>query len=364
MVSIAMAGGGTAGHTSPLIATAKAILERETADIVCIGTAKGLETRVIPEAGLPLRLIDPVPLPRTLNLDLLRLPWTLTRSVRQAARILKDARADVLVGFGGYVSIPAYLAARLARVPVVVHEANKLPGISNRIGARFAAFVGTTFPETTMPGGRLIGLPMRRSITHPTVDAATARASFGLDPSRSTLLVSGGSQGARSINQAVEAARDAVLAAGIQILHVLGPNNFTDAHVAVRGSSGAEYRPVAFVSDMAFAYAAADLMVGRAGAGTVMETAVSGLPVIFVPLPYGNGEQARNAAELVAAGAGFLVDDGELTPATLTSLVLDTFGDPERLAAMSATCRGMYQSGAAETLAEAVLTVAANRKVD
>lgn len=364
MVSIALAGGGTAGHTSPLIATAKAIQERADADIVCIGTAKGLETRVIPEAGLELRLIDPVPLPRTVNLDLIKLPVRLTRSVRQASRILKESKADVLVGFGGYVSIPAYLAARLARVPVVVHEANKLPGISNRIGARFAAFVGTTFPETVLPGGRLVGMPMRRSIAAPTVGAAEAREFFGLDPELPTLLVSGGSQGARSINEAVESARDEILAAGIQILHILGPKNFTDDHAPVRGDSGAEYRPVEFVTDMAVAYAAADLMLGRAGAGTVMETAVSGLPVIFVPFPHGNGEQGRNAAQLVAADAGFLVDDADLTPARLATLVLDTFGDPGRLAAMSATCRGTYPSDAAEVLADAVLEVAADRKVN
>lgn len=364
MVSIALAGGGTAGHTSPLIATAKAVLERADADIVCIGTARGLETRVIPEAGLELKLIDPVPLPRTVNLDLLKLPVTLTRSVRQASRVLKEARADVLVGFGGYVSIPAYLAARLARIPVVVHEANKLPGIANRIGARFAAYVGVTFPETVLPGGQLVGMPMRRSIAHPTVDAGEARAFFGLHPDRPTLLVSGGSQGARSINEAVENARDEILAAGIQILHVLGPKNFTDEHVPVRGESGAEYRPVEFVTDMAVAYAAADLMLGRAGAGTVMETAVSGVPVIFVPFPHGNGEQGRNAAQLVEAGAGFLVADSELSAARLTTLVLDTFGDPERLATMSATCRGTYPSDAAEVLADAVLRVAADRKVN
>ncbi|MHA6509112.1 undecaprenyldiphospho-muramoylpentapeptide beta-N-acetylglucosaminyltransferase [Tessaracoccus sp. Y1736] len=363
MPSIVMAGGGTAGHTSPLIATANAIKERAEVSIVCVGTAKGLETRVIPEAGLELRLIDPVPLPRTVNLDLLKLPVTLTRSVRQARRILTDARADVLVGFGGYVSIPAYLAARLSGVPVVVHEANKLPGISNRIGARFARFVGTTFRETTMKGARLIGMPMRRSITHPTVAPAEARVSFGLDPDRPTLLVSGGSQGARSINVAVTEAKDAILAAGIQILHVLGPKNFTPELVPVRGASGAVYLPVEFVDDMALAYAAADLMLGRAGAGTVMETAVSGVPVIFVPLPYGNGEQARNAAELVAAGAGFLVSDDELTPSRLTALVLDTFGDPGRLAAMSEACRGMYPSDAADVLAEAVLAVASDGKV-
>lgn len=359
MTNVVLAGGGTAGHTSPLIATAKALRAAEPdVRIVCIGTAKGLETKVIPEAGLTLELITPVPLPRTLNLDLVKLPYTLTRSVLESRRVLKEAKADVLVGFGGYVSIPAYLAARMAGVPVVVHEANKLAGIANKIGVRFARFVGTTFSETQLPGGQLIGMPMSRSITHPTVDAAQARERFGLAPDRPTLLVSGGSQGAVRINEALEQARDDLLAAGIQILHVLGPKNFDEAvHAVVTAPTGAQYRPVAFVSDMAVAYAAADLMVGRAGAGTVMETAVSGLPVIFVPLPWGNGEQGRNAAELVAAEAGVLVPDGDLSGARLTDVVTGILGDPERLAQMSAACRDMYPADAAETLAAATLAV-------
>lgn len=364
MTSVVLAGGGTAGHTSPLIATAHAIQDRAAATIVCIGTPKGLETRVIPEAGLELRLIDPVPLPRTFNLDLIKLPWTLTRSVRQARRILKDTDADVLVGFGGYVSIPAYLAARSMRVPVVVHEANKLPGIANKVGARKAAFVATTFRETVLPGGRLIGMPMRSSITHPTRTARQARADFGLDPDLPTLLVSGGSQGALSINNALLGARDQILAAGIQILHVLGPKNFSDTDVVVRHDNGAQYLPVAFVSDMAVAYTAADLMLGRAGAGTVMETAVSGLPVIFVPLPWGNGEQGRNAAELVAAEGGWLVEDARLSPSTLGELVLNAFGDRARLTRMAATCKDMYPADAAEALADAVLNAAAQEGVN
>ena len=359
MTSVALAGGGTAGHTSPLLATAHAILARGDADIVCIGTAKGLETRVIPEAGFRLELIDPVPLPRTINLDLLKLPVTLTRSVRQARRVLRESKADVLVGFGGYVSIPAYLAARTMGVPVVVHEANKLPGIANKVGALFAAFTATTFPETVMRGANVIGMPMRASITRPAITAAEARAHFGLEADRTTLLVSGGSQGAVSINGAVERARDAILAAGVQILHVLGPKNFDEARdTVVTHPGGASYVPVAFVSDMATAYAAADLMLGRAGAGTVMETAVSGLPVIFVPLPWGNGEQGRNAAGLIAAGAGWLVDDARLTPDGLVSLIGEAIGDPERLTRMSATAKAMYPSDAAEELADAVLAAA------
>ena len=361
VTSIVLAGGGTAGHTSPLIATAKELSSLADVRLLAIGTAKGLETTVIPAAGLELALIDPVPLPRTVNLDLVKLPYTLTKAVRQARRILKRADADVLVGVGGYVSLPAYIAARLARVPVVVHEANKLPGIANKVGARWACFVGITFPETVMRGGTLVGMPMSRSITHPTVTPAEARESFGLDPDRPTLLVSGGSQGAVSINTAVDGARDAILAAGVQILHVLGPKNFGDGDAVVRHASGARYVPVAFVSDMAVAYAAADLMLGRAGAGTVMETSVSGLPVIFVPLPWGNGEQGRNAAGLVEAGDGWLVEDAALTPDKLGALVTEAFADPARLAHMAETCRGMYPSDAAERLARAVIE-AAGRK--
>ena len=173
------------------------------------------------------------------------------------------------------------------------------------------------------------------------------------------LLVSGGSQGARSLNQAVIGARGALLAAGISILHVLGPANLTEETVAVDDqSSGAGYRPVGYVDEMGQAYAAADLMLGRSGAGTVMETAMTGLPTIFVPLPHGNGEQARNADFLVEAGAGLLVPDAELTATGLTELAGGLLADPDRLAQMSAGCRRLAPSGAADALARLVLRVA------
>ncbi len=359
MTRVALAGGGTAGHTSPLIATALELqrLDPET-EVVCIGTSKGLETTVIPAAGLPLELITPVPLPRSLSWDLVRLPWTLTRSVTEARRILKQHGAEVLVGFGGYVSIPAYIAARTLGVPIVVHEANKLPGIANRVGARWAAVVATTFAETELPGGRVLGMPMAREIAHPAINKAEARSRFGLAPDRPTLLVSGGSQGAVRINDAVAAARDALLAGGVQILHVLGAKNFDDSHRVVEHPTGARYVPVAYVDHMAEAYGAADLMLGRAGAATVMETAAAGLPVVFVPLPWGNGEQARNAESLVEAGAGTMIRDAELDGATLVQHVLPRITDPDGLRTMSQAARQHHPPDAAEALARAVLAVA------
>ncbi len=358
MTSIVLAGGGTAGHTSPLIATAQALTTLDpTIEVVCIGTARGLETRVVPAAGLALELITPVPMPRRAGLDLVKLPWRLTRSVRESRRILRDAGADALIGFGGYVSIPAYLAARTMGVPVVIHEANKIPGIANRIGARFAAFVATTFAETELRNAHLLGMPMSSSITAATMSKAEARALFGLDPDAPVLLVSGGSQGARSINEAVIAAADDLMAAGIQVLHVLGPKNFTDADEARSHDSGGRYLPLAFVEKMADAYIAADMMVARGGAATVMETAASGLPVVFVPLPWGNGEQEKNVADLVAGGAGLLLRDDAMDAPTLCAVVLPRITDPQVLREMSEAARTQYPRDAAEALARASITV-------
>lgn len=200
-------------------------------------------------------------------------------------------------------------------------------------------------------------MPMDRRITQPVVSPQEARAGFGLDPERRTLLVSGGSQGALAINSALTEARDGILADGIQILHVLGPRNF-DGDAEIVHPSGAVYKPVAFVQDMAAAYAAADLMVGRAGAGTVMETAVSGLPVVFVPLPWGNGEQAKNATALVEAGGGVLLEESALTADSLGSTVTQLFAAAPKLEEMARIARTMYPADAAEKLARAVLDAA------
>ena len=161
-----------------------------------------------------------------------------------------------------------------------------------------------------------------------------------------------------ALNQAVRDAREELLDAGIQILHAIGPKNFSPDDVTLEHAGGARYVPVEFIDDMAVAYAAADLMLGRAGAGTVMETAISGLPVIFVPLPWGNGEQGKNAAHLVASGGGLLIPESELSADRLARTVRALVDEPGRLAQMAETCRGMYPSDAAETLAGVVLDLA------
>ncbi|QQY14371.1 undecaprenyldiphospho-muramoylpentapeptide beta-N-acetylglucosaminyltransferase [Cutibacterium avidum] len=362
MVNVVLAGGGTAGHTSPLIATAKALQERGVT-VSCIGTPKGLEGRVIPEAGLELDMIPPVPLPRTVNADLFKVPGRLAGAVRKAGAVLKQRRADVVVGFGGYVSLPAYLAARKARIPVVIHEQNAVPGLANKIAARFAVFVGTAFPDTPLRKGTFVGMPLRTQITDlaDSSDAdragrcARARADLGLDTDRPTLLVSGGSQGAVAINDAVVAARDTLLADGVQILHVVGPKNIKGNTKIVDETTGAAWLPVGYVDDMASAYAAADLMVARSGAGTVVETATVGLPTIYVPLPHGNGEQARNATSAVDAGAGVVVTNAELDAQRLLAETA-RIHDADALARMSAAGRGLMPAHAAEEMAARVIS--------
>ena len=362
MAHVVLAGGGTAGHTSPLIATAERIARADASgSVVAVGTPKGLETDVVPAAGLRLELIPPVPLPRRVSLELFAVPWRLAASVRQARRLLKREGAQVAVGFGGYVSLPVYLAAKSMGVPVVIHEQNLLPGLANRVAARFASVVAVSFPDTPLAHARYLGLPVRRSIAELDVAArrSAARRSFGLDPDRATLLVSGGSQGAQSINAATDGARAAILAAGIQILHVLGPKNVTDAHVPITDpAGGAAYVPVGYVAAMEDAYAAADLMVGRAGAGTVMETATVGLPVIFVPFPHGNGEQARNAEFLVQGGAGIRIDNADFDAERMTAEVLALFDNPQALPAMRAATRDLVPADAAGELADLVLQAA------
>ncbi|MFV0452231.1 MAG: undecaprenyldiphospho-muramoylpentapeptide beta-N-acetylglucosaminyltransferase [Propioniciclava sp.] len=362
MVSIVLAGGGTAGHTSPLIATAERIGQaRPEARLTCVGTPKGLESHVIPAAGLPLRMISPVPLPRRLTGELLSVPNRLRRAVGESRAILDEVAADAVVGFGGYVSLPVYLAARFRRTPVVLHEQNALPGLANKIAARFAKVTAVSFPDTPLPRAQYVGLPVRSAIADLDVAAtrAAAREGLGFGTERPLVLVSGGSQGARSINLATEGARDRLIGTGIDVLHVLGPKNLSDHHVDVSDPrTGAVYRPVGYVDAMELAYAAADLMVGRSGAGTVMETATVGLPGIFVPLPHGNGEQGRNVSFLADREACVVVADEALSADRLVAEVSDLLNDSDRLATMAATCRSLVPENAAAALAALVLDTA------
>jgi UDP-N-acetylglucosamine--N-acetylmuramyl-(pentapeptide) pyrophosphoryl-undecaprenol N-acetylglucosamine transferase len=326
--------------------------------VTCLGTARGMETRLVPARGYDLRLIPPVPLPRKPTPELLGVPGRLRRSVAETRALLTELDADVVVGFGGYVALPAYLAARRARVPIVVHEQNALPGLANRIGARFAARVAVTVPGTPLRGAEHVGMPLRPQLT--SLDRAglrgQARAHFGLDADRPTLLVFGGSQGAASLNRAATGAADALTAAGVQVLHARGPKN-TDVAVPARAPGEAPYVVVDYLERMDLAYAAADLALCRSGAVTVAELSAVGLPGVFVPLPIGNGEQRRNAQPLVAAGGGLLVEDADLSPSWLEAYLVPLVTDPATLAGYAALAKAAGTPDADERLADIVLQV-------
>jgi UDP-N-acetylglucosamine--N-acetylmuramyl-(pentapeptide) pyrophosphoryl-undecaprenol N-acetylglucosamine transferase len=364
-VHVVLAGGGTGGHIEPMLALADALTRRRTATgapavrVTCLGTARGLETRLVPARGYDLRLIPPVPLPRKPTPDLLRVPGRVRRAVAETRALLTELQADVVVGFGGYVALPAYLAARGAKVPVVVHEGNPLPGLANRVGARLAARVAVTTPGTPLRGAEHVGMPLRSAITG--LDRAAlrseARATFGLDADRPTLLVVGGSQGAASLNRAAVGAADALTAAGVQVLLARGPKN-TDVSVPPRPAGAAPFVVVDYLERMDLAYAAADLVLCRSGAVTVAELSAVGLPAAFVPLPIGNGEQRLNALPVVEAGGGLLVADADLSPSWVQDRLVPLLTDPTALAALAASAAAAGTPDADERLADMVLDAA------
>jgi UDP-N-acetylglucosamine--N-acetylmuramyl-(pentapeptide) pyrophosphoryl-undecaprenol N-acetylglucosamine transferase len=369
-VHVVVAGGGTAGHIEPALATADALRRHDPeVQITALGTARGLETRLVPERGYELALIPPVPMPRRPTLDLARLPGRVRRAVRETADLLRDGSVDVVVGFGGYVALPAYLAARRAGIPIVIHEANARPGLANRIGARLTPHVATATPNSPLRGAEYVGMPLRQAIAtldRPGVRDA-ARKEFGLAPHLPTVLVTGGSQGSARINAALAGAADAIRAAGVQVLHAVGQGNAvpTDppGDPAVPSVGGAvPYIAVPYIDRMDLAYAAADLIIGRSGAMTCAELAAVGLPAVFVPLPHGNGEQRLNAEPLAAAGAGIIVDDADLTADWVRAQVPALMSDPEQLARMGHAAAKLGRRDADDRLAAMVRRAASQAR--
>ncbi|HEY5989955.1 MAG TPA: UDP-N-acetylglucosamine--N-acetylmuramyl-(pentapeptide) pyrophosphoryl-undecaprenol N-acetylglucosamine transferase, partial [Streptosporangiaceae bacterium] len=290
-MSVVLAGGGSAGHIEPALAVADALRRAEPRiPITCLGTERGLETRIVPMRGYDLALIPPVPIPRSVSPELLSVPGRLGAAVAATMNVLDRVRAQVLVGFGGYVAGPAYIAARRRHVPIVVHDANIRPGLANRLGALFTRYVFTAHPGTRLPNATCIGIPLRREIAGLDRLAAAdkARAHFGLRPDLPVLLVTGGSQGARSLNIAVLDAAAHIRAAGIQVLHILGPRSGLNVRMP---PGGPPYITLPYVDRMDAAYAAADFALCRSGAMTCAELTTVGLPAAYVPLPHGNGEQ-------------------------------------------------------------------------
>ena len=354
---VLLAGGGSAGHIEPALALADALRRADPdVEVTCLGTERGLETRLIPLRGYPLELIPAVPMPRTVTPKLLTVPGRLAGAINTAASVLDRTRAQVVVGFGGYVATPAYLAARRRKVPIVVHEANPRAGIANRLGARFTTHVFTGHPDTQLRNGKYLGIPIRREIAD--LDRLAvgdkARAHFGLRPDLPVLLVTGGSQGARRLNQAVFGAAEWLRDASVQVLHVIGPRNGADAPAT---ATGVPYVATPYVDRMDLVYAAADFALCRAGAMTCAELTAVGLPAAYVPLPIGNGEQRLNAVPIVQRGGGMLVNDADLTPEWIRDTLLPVLVNIDQVADMSEAAASLGRGDADRWLAEAVIEI-------
>lgn len=353
--AVLLAGGGSAGHVSPLLAIADALRRADSeARILALGTEQGMESRLVPLRGYELATVPKVPMPRSLNASVFKFPGALLASVKAAGQAIDRIGAQVVVGMGGYVSTPAYLAARKRRIPIVIHEQNALPGMANKLGAKFSRHVITTFPTTALPGAIPLGMPMRREIT--TLDRQTMRAEaqsfFGLSPDAPTLVVTGGSLGAQRINEAMTGAAKSLAEAGIQVLHITGKGKSDGIH----SSAGpAPYRVVEYVDRMDYAYSVADLMLCRSGANTVCELTALGLPAVYVPLPIGNGEQRFNAEPVVAAGGGVMVQDADLTADWVVDHVVPLCQDEQRLKELSVAAQRFGSTDADDRIVDVII---------
>ena len=368
--TVMIAGGGTGGHVVPSLALAEALrAAAPDLDVEFLGTARGLESTMVPAAGWTLHVVDAVPLTRKLSVQTLRIPLVLLRAARDARDLLRGRNAVAAVVFGGYVSVPLALGARWAKVPLVVHEQNAVPGIANRLAGRWAQVVALTHEGTGFGSGRNVvtGNPVRPGVAPEAIAAGRAEAqrTFDLDPDRTTLLVFGGSQGAQRINTAtVETATLWTKPGQLQILHAAGTRNAGEVQAAwerARAGPGEvpRVRCVPFIERMDLAYAAADVVVCRSGASTLAELTVAGVPSVLVPYPHATADhQTANARALADAGGAVVVPDADLTAARLVAQAEPLLTDADRRAAMSTAARRAGHPDAAKRLAALVLDVA------
>jgi UDP-N-acetylglucosamine--N-acetylmuramyl-(pentapeptide) pyrophosphoryl-undecaprenol N-acetylglucosamine transferase len=342
MTTYLLAGGGTAGHVNPMLAIADFLQSREPeCAIVMLGTAEGLEARLVPQAGFELVTIAKVPFPRRPNLAALKFFGKWRRAVSDVKALISERGVDVVIGVGGYAAAPAYAAARAMKIPFAIHEANARPGLANRLGARWTKFIGVAIEGTQLRHSRLVGMPLRREFERVPSNAErqSSRASFGLDPNQPTIVVTGGSLGAARLNQSTSEVAQELVRTGIQVLHITGRHRSTSGDksgnppISIPNVTG--YVVLEYCDRMRDALVCADLVVSRAGASTVCEIAALGLPAVFVPYPIGNGEQRFNALPLVNAGAAVLVSDAEFTTEWMRKNVIPLVTDAARLGSMA-----------------------------
>ena len=347
MTRYALCGGGTAGHITPLMAVAGELATLDPhAELTVVGTVGGRERELLPDHLAPAFSVPKLPFPRRLSPYLLRFPIAWVRTVIRVMRELRRRRIDAVVGFGGYTAAPVYLAAWLARVPLVIHEANALPGMANKLGARLTRHVAVCFDRTPLPHATVVGMPMRPEVfSQSAVSVSEARKHFGLKARTPVLLITGGSTGAQAINHTIEQAADQLISAGWQVLHLRGPRNEAPENVP----SG--FVSVGYTDRMDLALRAATLVISRAGAATVSELQVTGVPAVFVPYHVGNGEQEHNARATVDAGAALMVKNSDFTPQWVSQTLVPLMTNKPQREAMAKAMVALAITDAASRVA-------------
>jgi len=356
-----MAGGGTAGHLFPCLAVAEELAELAPGSQMRFVGARGrIDQRILAERDLPHELIDARPVPYRPSLAAVRAAWATVRAVGQSGRIIRDFAPHVVFTTGGFVGAAVGLAARRARRALVLHVPDAQPDRGNRLVARWAAAITAVSERATAALGKgvVTGHPIRRELAQAT--RSDGLSALDLDPSRPTILVTGGSQGARRLNLAVMAALPVLLdELGAQVVHLSGALDYATLRAeAERLGDPPAYHLHEHLANPGLALVVADLAVTRAGAGSLAEVCLHGVPMIVVPYPFAGGHQRLNAEPLAEAGAAILVPDEEFTAERLRGLVRELLGDRDQLARMAVAARGAAHPGAARAVARMVLAVA------
>jgi UDP-N-acetylglucosamine--N-acetylmuramyl-(pentapeptide) pyrophosphoryl-undecaprenol N-acetylglucosamine transferase len=348
---VILAGGGTGGHVIPALAIAHELRRRHNAEVMFVGTARGIETRLVPEAGYTLKLIEVGALKKVSLATRLKTIFALPRAIIAAHMILSDFNPGVVIGVGGYASGPTMLAAIMNGVPTLAFEPNRVPGLANRLVGVMVSAAAVQFEQTCryFQNCHVTGIPVRHAFFEVCgKDAADCSSRHG-----PTLLVFGGSQGAHALNQAVIDGLPALKEKipGLHLIHQTGERDYNDAQAAyLHAGISAELHP--FIQDMARAFARADLLICRSGASTVAEIAAAGKPAVFVPFPHAaDDHQTRNAEALCESGAAVLLPESQLTPQRLVETVHSLLTDPARLKTMGEAARKLAHSDAAAQIA-------------
>jgi UDP-N-acetylglucosamine--N-acetylmuramyl-(pentapeptide) pyrophosphoryl-undecaprenol N-acetylglucosamine transferase len=353
---VLIAGGGTGGHVIPALAIARELKSHHNAEVMFVGTARGIENRLVPQAGFELKLIKVGALKNVSLLTRLRTLFDLPLAILNSRKIIRTFKPDVVIGVGGYASGPAMAAAVLSRISTLAFEPNYVPGFANRAVGRRVSAAAVHFTETQryFRNSRVVGVPVRQEFF-------TAAAP---DAARPTLLVFGGSQGAHSINAAITAAMTEVhrQLPQVRVIHQTGERDYNETQAAY-ARAGISAEVSAFIDNMPQAFARASLLVCRSGASTVAEITAAGKPAIFVPFPRAaDDHQRRNAEAIAAAGAAVVIADAELTPQRLARTIVELLSDRSRLQQMSEKAKSMAHPDAAAQVAKMAADLAANAR--